>query len=53
MDAKEKPLLAQLLKKRKQELQNDLDTNDYSETKSVQYSKENQIDCIDTLLAQL
>jgi len=53
MDAKEKALLAQLLKKHKMSLQHELDTNDYSETKSVQYSKENQIDCIDTLLAQL
>lgn len=53
MDAKEKSLLVQLLEKRKQELQNDLDTNDYSQTMSVQYSKENQIDCISDLLAQL
>jgi hypothetical protein len=53
MDESEKAILAQLLKKRKQELQNDLDTHSYSETESIQYSKENQIDCIDTLLVQL
>lgn len=53
MDESEKAILAQLLKKRKQELQNDLDTHNYSETESIRDSKENQIDCIDTLLVQL
>lgn len=53
MDAKEKSLLVQLLEKRKQELQDDLDTNDYSEVLSIADSKAHQIDCIDTLLAQL
>lgn len=53
MDAKEKALLAQLLKKHKMELQHDLDTNDYSEVLSIADSKAHQIDCIDALLAQL
>jgi ribosomal protein S17E len=53
MDDSEKATLKQLLEKYKDTLHHDLNTNDYSNVESVQYSKENQINCIITLLAQL